>query len=88
MQRFLVLMVALWALHAAPALAADGGAGPPEQGPPSDEAFVGALFREQLAELGLASRQGALPMGRDARPVSRFSKNSRSSAVRRRATRG
>ena len=37
MQRLLVLMVALWALHAAPALAADGGAGPPEQGPPSVE---------------------------------------------------
>jgi competence protein ComEA len=37
MQRLLVLMVALWALHAAPALATDGGAGPPEQGPPSVE---------------------------------------------------
>ena len=37
MQRLVVLMVALWALHAAPALAADGGAGPPEQGPPSVE---------------------------------------------------
>jgi len=37
MKRLLLFMVALCALHAGQALAAEGGAAPPEQGPPSVE---------------------------------------------------
>jgi len=50
MQRLVVLMVALWALHAAPALAADGGAGPPAQGPPSVEQDTRININEAGAE--------------------------------------
>jgi competence protein ComEA len=37
MKRLLVMVVALCALHTGRASAADGGVGPPEQGPPSAE---------------------------------------------------
>jgi competence protein ComEA len=37
MPRLLVLVVALCALHAGQVMAAEGGSGPPEQGPPSVE---------------------------------------------------